>query len=90
MAEHPDIKRRVRVERTMRVVLWSAVEAYTHDDGTQMTDEEICNFERDKVAEEGGDGLVVQEIYENAWNSDPWPELTCKVSIEETVDLREH
>lgn len=96
--EHPDIVRMVRVERTMRIVIEVPTTDYKDydgnppvkgqsDEGRQMTDQEIRDYELDKLKDPDGVPEVIQEMYENAGFSNPPPELTCRVEFMETIRL---
>lgn len=82
--DSPDVKKFVRIERTLRFVLVVDLASYQVD-GRQMTETEIRDYEHAKNEDKAAS---VQDMYEVVgFANDDTIETTTRVTFEETVVL---
>ncbi len=82
---HPDIKRLVRIERTVNFAIEVDATSYINDDNTQMSDEEITAYEVMKVKDWAA---CITDVYESGpYAEDNAKSCISKVTFIETVVL---
>jgi hypothetical protein len=85
MTDSPDVRKVVRIERTLRYVLLVDMESY-QGEGRQMTETEIRDYEHGKNEDKADS---IQDMYESVpFAEQDTIETTTRVTFEEVAHVR--